>query len=291
MTRPVDPDLVRKLADCIERLPNHVNDPRRMPFVQETLRSAFERFRFDRKAIALGSELRGDLCKAEQYRQPVASVLLLDDEKRAIEEGFEHDEATVFELFEYVAAEIGEWLKDRRHARDAERFRAFLKFVCGEALVMPAIGVEVRPGVYKLDLDSWTDEAAKPLCNYLRELADEMATEPPPRVRRASLEETILVRLDEDNWTATRNGETADFRGQQIPWKLFCRLLRAQGQVMPYAELLKAGWTEEDIVIEDNLRPHITTIRKLIAPLGLEVKPHRKHGYSLCCTEPRKNQI
>lgn len=184
MTRPVDPVLVRKLADCIERLPNHVNDPRRMPFVHETLRSAFERFRFDRKAMALGLELQGDLRKAEQYRQPVQSIPLFDDDKRALEDGFEHDEAGVFELFEYVAAEIGEWLKDCRHARDAERFRDYLKFVYGEAVLMAAEGVEVRPGVYKLDLDTWKAEAAKPLCNYLRELADEMATKSPKRTSK-----------------------------------------------------------------------------------------------------------
>ncbi len=94
-----------------------------------------------------------------------------------------------------------------------------------------------------------------------------------------------------DQWTASRNGKTADFRGHKIPWSLFCRILRARGQVVRYAELLKEGWTEDDVVIEDNLRSHITTIRNLITPLGLGIKTHRRHGYSLCCTELRDNQI
>ena len=130
---------------------------------------------------------------------------MFDDDIRALEDGFEQDEAGVFTLIEYAAAEVGEWLKDCRHPRDAERFRELLGFVCGEALVKPVKGVEVRPGVYKLDLDSWRDEAAKPLCDYLRKLADEMATEPsppPPEPSRPRIEVNVKesqVRLD-DTW-------------------------------------------------------------------------------------------
>jgi hypothetical protein len=241
------------------------------------------------EALARDHELGGDLHKAEKYREPVTSVWLSDSDTEALKDGFEEDETGIFEFFEHWAAEIGEWVKECRCPRDAERFRSFFSFVCGEALLHPVEGVEVSPKLYKLDLSSWEAEAARPLCDYLRELADEMATEAPPDAvpdaHRASLEETILASLDTDQWTALRNGEEADFRGQQIPWKLFCRLLRAQGAVVPYAELLRAGWTEEDIVIEDNLRPHITTIRNLIKPLGLTVIPHRNQGYSLSKSE------
>ena len=63
----------------------------------------------------------------------------------------------------------------RVRIRDAERFRESLKFACSDMVVWPVLGVEVRPGVHKLDLSIWEAEVAKPLCNYLRRLADEMA--------------------------------------------------------------------------------------------------------------------
>lgn len=178
MARPVDPALARNLADRIERLPDHVNDPLRIPFVQEALRGAIEQFRADRNLLAQSYDHDGDPRKAERLRQPVESIPLLDDVKRALEEGFERDESGVFEEIERDAAEIGEWLKDYRHPRESERFREYLRFVCGEALADSGLGVEVRPGVFKLDLSLWEAEASEPLCNYLRELADEMATEP-----------------------------------------------------------------------------------------------------------------
>jgi hypothetical protein len=151
-----------------------------MPFVQDAVKVALERYRFDREALALGCESMGDADKAEKYRQPVAFGQLLDDEKRAIEEGFKQDETGVFEEIERDAAEIGEWLKEFRHPRDAERFRESIKFVGSDMMVWPVLGVEVRPGVFSLDLSIWKAEVAKPICNFLRRLADEKATEPAP---------------------------------------------------------------------------------------------------------------
>lgn len=196
MTRPVDPDVVRRLSDCIELLPGYINNPQKMPFVQEIVQRALEQIRFDREALARGHEvgedlrkgkkyryeLGGDLRKAEKYRKPVTSVWLSDRDEQALKDGFEEDETGIFEFFEHWAAEIGEWIKECRCPRDAERFRTLFRSVCGEALSHPVKGIEVSPGVYKLDLSSWTADAAKPLCDYLRELADEMATEPPPDV-------------------------------------------------------------------------------------------------------------
>ncbi len=137
MTRPVAPDLVRNLADRIERLPDLINDPLRMPFVQGTLRVALEQFRSDREVQTLGREIMGDPVNANEYKQPVAFVQLLDDEKRVIEEGFKQDETGVFEEIERDAAEIGEWLKECRHPRDAERFRESIKFVYSDMVVWP----------------------------------------------------------------------------------------------------------------------------------------------------------
>ena len=306
MTRPVDPALARKLADRIERLPDLINDPLRMPFVQDTLRVALEQYRSDREAQALGREIMGDPGKTEEYREPVAFVQLLDAEKQAIEKGFKQDEAGVFEEIERDAAEIGEWLKDCRHPRDAERFREFLKFVCGEALVMPAIGVEVRPGVYKLDLDSWRDEAAKPLCNYLRELADEMATEVP----RTPEEETSFVVLDEDKDGADAGKADAKLSGQPVHrkdlhldevghsvsmgtkhedfgskryhWKLFVALAGRCGSYYETETLIDGTRSIDDAEIErSTFYGYISEINSLIKPLGIRANSQRFRGYRL----------
>ncbi len=196
MTRPADPYVVRRLADCIELLPMHINN--KMPFVQEVVRRALEQIRFDREALARGHEalaqgdgvegqlrkgkkyryeLGGEPLQAEKYREPVTSVWLSDSDKEALKDGFEEDETGIFEFFERHAADIGEWLKEFRHPRDAERFRSRFSFVCGEALLYSQ-GVEVSPGVYKLDLGHWETEVAKPLCDDLRQFADEMADDP-----------------------------------------------------------------------------------------------------------------
>ncbi len=222
MTRPVDPYLVRKLADCIELLPRYINDPQKMPFVQKVVQRALEQIRFDREALAwghealargdeLGGQLRkgkkyryefvGDLRKAEQYREPVTSVWLSGNDQEALKDGFEEDETGIFEIFERQAADIAEWVKERWHPRDAELFRSRLSYVCGEAL-LHSKGVEVSPGVYKLDLSVWEAEVAKPICEYLRGLADEMAKEPSPPPPQDRIEVNVpesRVRLD-DTW-------------------------------------------------------------------------------------------
>ena len=82
MTRPVDPDVVRRLADCIELLPRHINNPKKMPFVQEVVQRAFERIRFDREALARGHEalargheLGGHLRNGKKYRYEIGGDL------------------------------------------------------------------------------------------------------------------------------------------------------------------------------------------------------------------------
>ena len=231
MVRPVDPAMARNLADRIERLPDHVNDPLQMPFVQEALRGAFEQLRSDRDLLAQQAELNEDPRKAERYRQPVESIPLPDDVKRALEEGFERDESGVFEEIERDAAEIGEWLKDHRHPRESERFREYLKFVCGQA-VAGWSGVEVRPGVFKLDLSLWEAEAAEPLCNYLRELADEMATEPAASEADSQGAATCSMRFDGGHWHITFDNEKG-FVDESKGAKYVSVLLERPGKGMP----------------------------------------------------------
>ncbi len=165
---------VRTLADRIECLPDRVNSPSQMPFVQEALRVALERFGSDRNAVAMHFERDGNLSHAEELRQPVEFVPLLAADLRTLEEGFKRDESGIFEEIERDAAEIGEWMKKLRHPRDVEKFREYLKFVCDPSVLISGIGIEVRPGVFALDLDAWKAAGATPLCRYLRELADEI---------------------------------------------------------------------------------------------------------------------
>ncbi len=195
----VDPYVVRKLADCIELLPEYVNNPAKMPVVQEIVQKALVRVNSDREALARGFEslaqgddrdrqlnrgkkYRLDLRdtedyrkKAEDCRQPVTSVWLSDTDKEALKASL--DDTGILELFERQAAYIAEGLREHRHPRDAERFRNDFSFVCGEAL-LHSQGVEVSPGVFGLDVSTWEVEFAKPLCDYLRQFADEVADDP-----------------------------------------------------------------------------------------------------------------
>ncbi len=196
MTRPVESNVVRRLADCIELLPKYVNSPAKMPFVQEVVQKALERINADREALARGFEslaqggdrdrqlnrgkkYRLDLRDAEDYRKkaedyskPANSVWLSDTDQEALKAALV--DTGILERYERQAADIAEWLREYRHPRDAEHFRSRLSFVCGEALFDTLKGVEVSPGVFGLDLSNWETEAAKPLCDYLRQLAREM---------------------------------------------------------------------------------------------------------------------
>jgi hypothetical protein len=196
MLHPIDPYVVRKLADCIELLPKYINSPQKMPFVQEVIQRALEQINSDREAIVRGIDAltRGDelvrkspdgrkysyeigapLPDAEKYREPVTAVWLSDSDQKDLKDGFDEDDTGIFEFFERQAALIAEWLKEYRHPRDAELFRSRFSFACGEAL-LHAQGVEVSPGVYRLDLSTWETEVAKLLCEDLRELAVELET-------------------------------------------------------------------------------------------------------------------
>ena len=204
MTKSAGSYVVRKLADCIERLPGYINNPEKMPFVQKIVQRALYQLNFDREALALGhktvvargNEVGGQLSGGKKYRgeigagsidtelhlQPVKVVLLSERDKSNLRIGFDDDETGIFELFERYAAWLSEWLKEHWHPRDAELFRSRFSYVCGEAL-LDAEGVEISPGIYKLDLGSWATEVAKPFCDELREIAEQMETVPdaPPK--------------------------------------------------------------------------------------------------------------
>lgn len=199
MKRVLDPFVVRRVADCIELLPKLINSPLKMPVVQQVVRRALEELKSDREVASLGFEslAQGDdrrdgqqyigkkyrlvlrdaedyRKKAEDYRKPVTSVWLSDTDNEALKAGLEDDETGIFEFIERQAADIAEWVKEHRHPRDAELFRSHVAFVCGESLIDPVRGVEVSPGVYGLDLSQWETEVAKPLCDNIRIMADEM---------------------------------------------------------------------------------------------------------------------
>ncbi|MEZ6051806.1 MAG: hypothetical protein R3C02_10520 [Planctomycetaceae bacterium] len=152
----------------------------------------------------------------------MTSVWLSDSDKEALKDGFEEDETGVFEFFERQAADIAEWVKKCRRSRDADLFRSHLSFACSEAL-LHSQGVEVSPGVYKLDLSTWEAEVAKPLCEYLREVGEEMETKlspPPPQASRDRIEVNVpesRVRLD-DTWYEVTTDEAERLRTSPIVW-------------------------------------------------------------------------
>lgn len=211
-----DPTVVRKLAECLELLPEYINSPQKMPFVQVVIQRALKQINSDREALVqgldaltrddersrkslngkkYGGEIGPGLPKSEKYRQPVTAIWLSDSDQKVLEAGFEADESGVFEILERQAALVAEWLKERRHPRDAELFRNRFRFACGEAL-LHSQGVEVSPGVYRLDLSTWITEVAKPLCDNLRELAEELETKPYPAAKK-SLQYRIEVNVKE----------------------------------------------------------------------------------------------
>jgi hypothetical protein len=211
-----DPTVVRKLAECLELLPKYINSPQKMPFVQVVIQRALEQINSDREALVqgldaltrgdelgrkslngkkYGGEIRAGLPDPKKYRQPVTAFWLSDSDQKVLEAGFEADETGVFEILERQAALVAEWLKECRHPRDAELFRNRFRFACGEAL-LHSQGVEVSPGVYRLDLSNWITEVAKPLCDNLRELAEELETESYPAAKQ-SLRDRIEVNVKE----------------------------------------------------------------------------------------------
>jgi hypothetical protein len=263
MVRTINPALARSLAGRIEHLPDHVNDPHQMPFVQGVLGRAFGQLRSDRSLVAEHLELRGDPHEAEQYRQPVKSIALSDDDKRALREGFECDETGVFEEIEHDAAEVGEWLKNHRHPRDAERFREYLKFVCGEIIGGWGLAVEIRPGVFNLDLASWETEAAKPLCDYLRELADGIESEPPPRDPMGVSLRDVASCFHSDDAIIKRTIRRMDGSKQMTATKIGkCRLNgRAQlyklSEILSDAEKILALDSDEKASLDRHLRSRL----------------------------------
>jgi hypothetical protein len=194
---------------------------------------------------------------------------LLDNERRAIEEGFKQDETGVFEKIERDAAEIGEWLKECRHPRDSERFRESLKFVRSDIVVWPVLGVEVRPGVYKLDLSIWEAEVARPFCNYLRRLADEMGNDP----------SAYAMSFDGAHWHISYDSEKG-FVNDSKGAGYVAQLLERRGKSIPCYILYRSSehsLTKNDPTISrDDAVEELAVLRVRLAELrqGMEEKPH-----------------
>jgi hypothetical protein len=83
------------------------------------------------------------------------------------------------------------------------------------------------------------------------------------------------VTIDETERTVTTAKGTKRFARRQIPWNIFCRLYAARGECVTVAELICAGWPDaHDAQGEDNLHPHLTTIKSIVGPLGIAVERH-----------------
>ena len=264
-----DPTVVRKLAECLELLPKYINSPQKMPFVQVVIQMALEQINSDREALVQGldaltrgdelgrkslngrkynGEIRAGLPDPEKYRQPVTAFWLSDSDQKVLEAGFEADETGVFEILERQAAMVAEWLKERRHPRDAELFRNRFRFACGEAL-LHSQGVEVSPGVYRLDLSTWETEVAKPLSDDLRELAEELEAEPNP-----------LAPTDKPSWSRV-NGKLS-FDGEVI--RTIRRIGNATNVVLVLDTFQELGWPDRvDSPLSGGGQQHHATIDSL----------------------------
>jgi DNA-binding winged helix-turn-helix (wHTH) protein len=88
------------------------------------------------------------------------------------------------------------------------------------------------------------------------------------------------VVLDPREWRATRDTAVANFAGKENPWKIFQLLCRIYPSITPKADLLNSVWGEGE-GSEESLFAHLTSVRKIIKPLGLTVKNTRKVGYRL----------
>jgi hypothetical protein len=88
---------------------------------------------------------------------------------------------------------------------------------------------------------------------------------------------SLGITLDEVEWKATRAGKSAEFAGKAYPWNIFLLLCRNHPKITSHEQLqnLDQAWRAV------NVQPHMTTIRKLIGPLGLKVKSVRMIGYRL----------
>jgi hypothetical protein len=86
--------------------------------------------------------------------------------------------------------------------------------------------------------------------------------------------------LDLSEWAVRRGGVSASFAGKQYPWKVFKLLCKNYPTSSTTRAILDDVWGE-GVRSKEALFHHITTIRKLIRPLGLKVFHTRGVGYKL----------
>lgn len=148
------------------------------------------------------------------------------------------------------------------HSYQIARNHAFLHAV---QRWLPTIAPDHRPD---------THNVARQYADDLRALADAIGT-------KGHKDGYLGIVLDEGNRRASRNGKAADFAGNEIPWRLFCHLHRRKDSYASQQDLLRAGWTEQDIVAPETVQRHISTIRSILKPLSVAVEPKRNVGYRL----------
>jgi hypothetical protein len=106
---------------------------------------------------------------------------------------------------------------------------------------------------------------------------------PPPRVdwtKRGPFDLT----LNTNAHTAERGNASADFAGEARPWEVFVRLVERFPAYYPPRDLGREVWNPDgnDGDPDDNtVQQAISTIRRLLRPLGINVLCSRKVGYVL----------
>jgi hypothetical protein len=136
-------------------------------------------------------------------------------------------------------------------------------------VVWPVLGVEVRPGVYKLDLSIWETEVAKPMCNYLRGLADEMADDP----------SAYAMSFDGAHWHIRYDSERG-FVNDSKGAAYVAQLLEQRGKTIPCHMLHRStehSLTKNDPTISrDDAAAELAVLRDELAELRrrMEEKPH-----------------
>jgi hypothetical protein len=87
-----------------------------------------------------------------------------------------------------------------------------------------------------------------------------------------------------------RNGDIVDFAGKEIPWMILLLLCRNWPSRISSRKILDDVWGQ-GLGCDEYLYPAVTTVRKLIEPLGLNVENVRRVGYCLAESAGQKTQL
>jgi hypothetical protein len=141
-------------------------------------------------------------------------------------------------------------------------------------------------------IGNWKDNCVEPMqqtknqwTSVFAELSQRIAQQPIPddEVTSLGIIQAITMddlTLDDETRTATRQGKTASFTDQPIPWRLLCSLHSRAGSFYPSSALIDDNWAESIIEL-GTLYSHISTLNRKLECLGIKVKSHRGLGYRL----------